>query len=155
MVTVSLHILALALYLGFAVALLVIMLPATTSVEPPEEGAELLVRSLRIYNPAQIAALGILVLTGAWQVTDLKDLYRASYATEFGSILGIKLAVSFIIIMLGTYQCMGVGHRFVRLYEGDAKSAVERMSSVVRKLGSASILIIPFTVYAVYLGIRL
>jgi len=155
LLTVSLHILALALYLGFAVALWLIMLPAAAAIEPQEKGAEVLVRALRIYNPAQIAALGILVMTGAWQVTDLKDLYRASYATEFGGILGIKLAISFIIIMLGTYQCLGVGHRFVRLYEADSKAAVERMSSVVRKLSTASILIIPFVIYAVYLGSRL
>ena len=131
------------------------MLPAATAVDSPEERAELLVRSLRIYNPAQIAALGVVVMTGAWQVTDLKDLYRESYATEFGNILGIKLAVSFIIIMLGTYQCMGVGHRFVRLYEADAEHALKRMSPVMRKLGSASTLIVPFVIYAVYLGSRL
>ena len=102
MVTVSLHILALALYLGFAVALWIIMLPAATAVDSPEERAELLVRSLRIYNPAQIAALGVVVMTGAWQVTDLKDLYRESYATEFGNILGIKLAVSFFRRVYGS-----------------------------------------------------
>lgn len=155
MVTVALHILALTLYLGFAVALWMIMLPAANSVTPAEKGAELLIRSLRIYNPTQIAALGVLVMTGAWQVTDLKDLYRESYATEFGAVLGIKLAVSFIIIMLGTYQCLGVGHRFVRLYEADTMSAVARMPSVVRKLRTASLLIVPLVIYTVYLGSRL
>lgn len=155
MVTASLHILALSLYLGFVAALWIIMLPTATSVDPPEEGTAFLVRSLRIYNPVQIAALGVLVLTGASQITDLKDLYRESYAAELGGILEMKLLVSFVIIMLGTYQCLGVGHRFVRLYEADENNAIGRMPSVARKLRAASILIIPFVIYAVYLGISL
>jgi len=155
LVTASLHILSLALYLGFAAALWIIMLPTATSMDPPEEGTAFLVRGLRIYNPVQIGALGVLVLTGAWQITDLKDLYRESYAAEFGGILEIKLLVSFIIIMLGTYQSLGVGHRFVRLYEANENNATERMPLVARKLRAASILIIPFVIYAVYLGISL
>lgn len=155
MLAVSLHYLSFALYLGFVVALWAIMLPAARALDTRESAADLLVRGLRIYNPIQIALLGVLVLTGASQITDLKDLYRESYAVKFGSILGIKLLISFIVIMLGTYQCLGVGHRFVRLYESDAQAALERLPSTVRKLGAATLLIIPFVAYAVHLGLSL
>lgn len=151
MLAVFLHFLALALYLGFVVALWIILLPAHSMER--EHRADLLVRSLRIYNPIQIAALGVLVLTGASQITDLKELYRESYAARFGGILGMKLLVSFIVIMLGTYQCLGVGHRFVRLHESEPDTAVERLPATTRKLTAATILIVPLVAYAIYLGL--
>lgn len=155
MLAVSLHSLSLALYLGFVVALWAIVLPAARAVDARESATEFLVRSLRIYNPMQIGLLGVLVLTGASQITDLKDIYRQSYAVKFGDILGIKLLISFIVIMLGTYQCLGVGHRFVRLYESDTHAAIERLPSTVKKLRMAALLIIPFVAYAVHLGLSL
>lgn len=155
MLAVSLHFLSLALYLGFVAALWSILLPAARALDDRKSSAEFLVRGLRIYNPIQIALLGVLVLTGASQVTELKDLYRESYAVKFGGILGVKLLVSFIVIMLGTYQCLGVGHRFVRLYESDANAAVERLPSTIKKLAAAAISIMPFVAYAVYLGLSL
>jgi hypothetical protein len=137
------------------VALWAIVLPAASTISAREGGAELLVRSLRIYDPFQIAVLGVLVLTGASQITDLKELYRESYAIKFTGILSIKLLLSFVVIMLATYQCLGVGHRFVRLYESDESNAIERTSATIKKLRAATILIVPCVAYAVYLGLSL
>ena len=116
---------------------------------------ELLVRVLRFYNPAQIGLLGILTLTGASRVTDLKALLGASYAQEFGAALAIKLMLAFFVIMLGTWQCMGIAHRFVRVHESPEGVTAEGTDAVLRKLDRSSVIMLVFLAATVWAGLSL
>ena len=70
------HIISLTLHIGLVVALWLILLPALRRESAAAESrTELLVRVLRIYNPVQIGLLGVLTLTGASMITDLKALH--------------------------------------------------------------------------------
>ncbi len=120
-----------------------------------ERRVELLVRVLRIYNPAQIGLLGIMTLTGASRITDLKALHGASYAQEFGAGLGVKLLLAFFVIMLGTWQCMGIAHRFVRLHESPEGVTSEGTDAVLRKLDRSSVMMLLFLAATVWVALSL
>ena len=91
-----------------------------------------LIRRIKIYNPVQIGALGVLLITGAFQLTDLKDTYRILFTREFGESLSLKLLLAFVIIILSTYQSMGVAHRFVRRTEAPEPVSPQDFRSVTR-----------------------
>lgn len=149
------HILSLTLHTGLAAALWRILLPALRQDSSGESRAELLARVLRVYNPAQVALLGVLTLTGASQITDLKALHRASYAASFGDVLSVKLLLAFFVIMLGVWQCMGIGHRFVRLHESPEGVGDEGVEAVLRRLERSSVVVLAFLAAAVFAGLSL
>ncbi len=149
------HIISLALHIGLVVALWRILLPVLRHESVREKRVELMVRVLRLYNPAQIGLLGILTLTGASRITDLKALHGASYAQEFGAALSIKLLLAFFVIMLGTWQCMGIAHRFVRLHESPEGVTAEGTDAVLRKLDRSSVMMLVFLATTVWAGLSM
>jgi len=150
-----LHLTALVIYLGSLTSLWLILLPALGIIKSHEERLLLLARSLKLYNPLQIGVLGVLVLLGAFQITELKSVYREFFIKELGMTLGWKLVVSFVLILLSTYQSMGVAHRFVRRYEGGDGFLAEEVRSLSQRLRISTLLILPLALIAVWLGLRL
>lgn len=150
-----LHLASLAVYLGSLVGLRVMVLPALSVVRNHAEQVKLLARSLRLYNPLQIGSLGLLVLSGAFQVTDLKDAYRELFLKELGVILGLKLVFSFVLIVVSTFQSMGVAHRFVRRYEGGESFSPQELQSVTQRLGSSTLVILLLAIITLWLGVQL
>ena len=132
-----------------------ILLPALRQESRRESRTEWLVRVLRIYNPVQIGLLGILTLTGASRITDLKALHGTAYSQEFGAALGVKLLLAFFVIMLGTWQCMGIAHRFVRLHESPDGVTAEGADAVLRKLDRSSIVMLVFLAVTVWAGLSM
>ena len=121
-----LHLIALIVYLGAVVGFWLMLLPATAALEKHEEKLQLLARGLKFYNPLQIGALGIILFTGAFQLTELKAAYREMFMKEIAYALGIKLLFAFFLVIFSVYQALGIGHRFVRRHEGgDTVTAAE------------------------------
>jgi uncharacterized membrane protein/ABC-type nitrate/sulfonate/bicarbonate transport system substrate-binding protein len=113
-----LHLLALIVYLGAVVGLWAILLPSAAAIETHEDRAGFLARGLKYYNPLQVGALGILIFTGAFQLTELKAMYRELFVKQVGYQLAVKLTFAFLLVIFSVYQSMGIGHRFVRRHEG-------------------------------------
>ena len=149
------HIISLTLHIGFVAALWLILLPALREDSLRRSRVDLLVRVLRVYNPAQIGLLGILTLTGASRITDLKALHGASYAQEFGAALAVKLLLAFFVIMLGTWQCMGIAHRFVRLHESPEGVTEDGVDAVLRRLERSSVVMLAFLAATVWAGLTM
>jgi len=150
-----LHLTALAVYLGSVVALCMILLPALSVIKDHEGQMKLLARCLKLYNPLQTGILGLLVLSGALQLTALKATYRELFMKELGMTLGLKLALSFVLILLSVYQSMGVAHRFVRRYEGEERLSSRELGSVVQRLRVSALSILLLGLLTVWLGVRL
>jgi hypothetical protein len=155
MLTSWLHLLALVAYVGAIAGLAIIVLPSLSVIGTHEARLKLLARSLKFYNPLQSGALGLLVLSGAIQVTDLKAAYRGSFAKEFGAILGLKLLLAFILILLSTYQSMGVALRFVRRYEGGESITPEELQTVTGRLRSSTIPLLFLAAVTIWAGMQL
>lgn len=155
MVNSWLHIVALAVYLGSVIGLAFMLLPALSTVERHEDRTQLLARGLKFYNPLQIGALGIILFSGAFQLTHLKAVYREMFVKQFGFSLGIKLLFAFLLVIFSVYQAMGIGHRFVKRHELGESVTPHELNSVIHRLKGANWLILSFALITLWLGLRL
>src|SRR5437867_9165010 len=114
-----LHLIALTVYLGAIVGLGALLLPSLAALDKHEDRVQFLAHGLKFYNPLQVGALGILIFTGAFQLTELKAAYREMFIKQLGYDLAIKLFFAFFLVILSVYQSLGIGHRFVRRKEGE------------------------------------
>ena len=150
-----LHLIALAVYVGAVVGLWAMLLPAASKIENHKDKVPFLVRSLKLYSPIQIGALGVLLFTGAFQLTDLKAVYRELFVKQLGYNLGIKLFVAFFLVLFSVYQSMGIAHRFVKRHEAGDTITSQEFDSVIRKLKSSNGLILILALITLWFGLRL
>ena len=155
MLSFWLHLIALTVYLGSLVVLWFFILSPLSSHKTHEEQVAFLIRRIKIYNPVQIGALGVLLITGAFQLTDLKDSHRALFTTEVGESLSLKLLLAFVVIILSTYQAMGVGHRFVRRSEAPEPVSPREFRSVATKLRILTLVVFTMTLVTAWISIRI
>ena len=150
-----LHVIALVVYLGAVVGLWIMVLPANSTLENYTDKIQFLAHALKLYNPIQIGALGVLLFTGAFQLTDLKAAYRELFVKQLGYNLGIKLFVAFFLVLFSVYQSMGIAHRFVKRHEGGDMITSEECNSIIRKLKSSNGLILILALITLWFGLRL
>ena len=150
-----LHLVALVVYLGAVLGFWLVLLPAISPLENRQDRARLLARGLKFYNPLQVGALGILLFSGAFQLTELKAAYRETFVQELGVALAIKLTLAFLVVLFSVYQSMGVGHRFVKRFEGGEPVSEQELELVRRRLTRANWLIVPLAVMTIWYGLRL
>ena len=150
-----LHLIALAVYVGAVVCLWAMLLPATSSLENHKDKVSFLARSLKLYSPIQIGALGVLLFTGAFQLTDLKAAYRELFVKQLGYNLGIKLSVAFFLVLFSVYQSMGIAHRFVKRAEAGDMITSQEFDSIVVKLRSSNGLLLILALITLWFGLRL
>ena len=116
-----LHLLAFATYTGATVVVAFASVPAARKEADPARRLQLLAAALRVYDPLSIAALGVLVMTGAYRLTAYKAALREVFFDRMGVVLAWKLFFSFLLIMVVTYAAFGIGHRLVGMHaRGDA-----------------------------------
>ena len=150
-----LHLIALVVYLGAVIGLWLMVLPSVAILKKHEEKLQFLARGLKFYNPLQVGALGIILFTGAFQLTELKAAYREMFIKYLAYNLGIKLFFAFLLVIFSVYQALGIGHRFVKRVEGGDEVTTEQLRSITRRLASANWCILLFAVITLWLGMRL
>ena len=150
-----LHVIALIVYLGAILGFWLMLLPSVSALEKHEDRLQLLTRSLKFYNPLQVGALGILLFSGAFQLTELKAAYRENFVKEVAFNLAIKLLFAFLLVIFSVYQALGIGHRLVRRHEGGEAISSEQLSSILRRLTSANWCILVLTAITAWLGLRM
>jgi uncharacterized membrane protein len=150
-----LHIIALVVYVGAVTSLWLVFLPVLPAVNKHEIRVDLLARGLKFYNPLHIGALGIVLFTGAFQLTELKAAYRQLFAQQFGYDLSVKLLFAFFLVIFSVYQSMGIAHRFVKRQESGATIAPQELDSVIRRLKVANACILLLATITLWLGFRL
>jgi uncharacterized membrane protein len=150
-----LHLIALIVYLGAVLGFWLMLLPSVSALEKHEERLQLLTRGLKFYNPLQVGALGVLLFSGAFQLTELKAAYRENFVKEVGFNLAVKLSFAFLLVIFSVWQALGIGHRLVRRYEGGETISAEQLSSILRRLTSANWLILALTAITAWLGLRM
>lgn len=148
-----LHILALAAYGGSTLALVAVIVPASAA-QPPVLRHAFLANSLRFYDPLAIGTLGIVVMTGAFNLTRYKEAMRDAFFAEIGALLAWKLALSFVVIMTGTYIAFGIGHRIVRAEMTGEPFEPEQLASLSRRLAYAGTLNLVLLSLTAWLGLE-
>jgi uncharacterized membrane protein len=150
-----LHLLAFATYAGATMAVLLISLPMARKEEDVERRRQLIVATMRIYDPLTIAALGVLVMTGAFNLTAYKAALQGLFFDRLGALLAWKLLFSFLLIILAAYIAFGIGHRVVRRSDaGDPGDAAWLDSMIARLRGSAIMAVVLVSIIA-WLALRM
>jgi hypothetical protein len=150
-----LHLVSLFAYFGAVVGLGFLLLPSLSVIGKHEDKVQFLVRGLKFYNPLQVGALGILIFSGAFQLTELKAAYRELFVKQLGYNLSIKLLLAFFVVIFSVYQSMGVGHRFVRRQEGGEPVTPQELENVTRRLRTLNWCIVLLTLATLWFGLRL
>jgi hypothetical protein len=149
-----LHLLALSVYLGSTVALVLVLLPAASAIEDPALRRRVLARGLKPYNMLSVGALGVLILTGASSLTDWKRTLGPAYGRLLWPLVW-KLSLTFVLTMVGTWLSFGIAHRLVRAELGGLPVEPEREASMVRRLSAGGWLAIALAAWTTWVGLSL
>lgn len=157
---ILIHVLAMAGFFGVQLAMLYMLLPLAENA--PDEAARraILIEGFRFYNPFSLALLGVLVITGAMRLTDLKAAMAANYFATIGSILSLKLLLAFLLIFIQTYVTFGLAFRIGRQEEvaahGDGPPfSVEKVNSMLSRIRAMTWVTIILTVAIVWESLRM
>lgn len=147
------HLIATGLYLGSTLGIALFTVPRARRIENLAAKRKAVARVMRLYDPAAIALLGVMVMTGAWSVTGYKAALGEQYYSTFGSGLAWKLGFAFLVVMSGTYVCFGLGHRLVRQDEWDEPLEEARMRSMLGRLSGAAWFTVLMTLATVWIAV--
>ncbi len=154
------HVLALAAFFGAQFAMLYMLLPAAQQA-PDEAGRRaFLIQGFRFYNPFTLAMLGVLVITGAMRLTDLKAAMGGEYFARIGGLLALKLALVFLLIFIQTYVTFGIAFRIGRQEEvaahGDGPPfSVEKVNSMLARIRAMTWITIILTMAIVWESLKM
>jgi hypothetical protein len=148
-----LHILGLTAYGGSTLALVAVIVPASTALRP-EARHSFLAESLRYYDPLAVGTLGVTFMTGAFNLTRFKDALRQNFFEELGWLLTWKLSFSFVVIIIGLYVVFGLGHRIVRAEMSGEPFEPEKLAAMSRRIVYAGVLNLVLLGMTAWLGLE-
>ncbi len=134
-----LHLCAMVSYVGAQFAVIYMLIPAAETAPTEAARRASLIAGFKFYNPFTIGVLGIIVISGAMRLTDLKASMKFDYFARIGSVLELKLALAFVLIFIQTYITFGLAFRIGRQEEvaahGDGEAfTVEQLNSMLRRI---------------------
>lgn len=148
------HLTATGLYLGATAGIALFAVPRALREVEPAAQRRTLARVMRVYDPAAIGLLGVIVMTGAWSITVYKATLGPAYFPAFGAALAWKLGLAFLVVMSGTYLCFGLGHRLVRQDEWDEPADAVHLRSMLGRLRGAAWATVVLTLATVWIAAK-
>ena len=157
-----LHLMAAVLYLGGMAFVGGLLIPVARRLRGGRKTVEAIGHLVKIVHPVSLAALGLLIMTGAIMLTDLKIALGGRYFSQLFATLGPKLLVVFVLALLNSYQFFGLGLRLTRsiAQEAEGQTAVTEeqvaaMLPTVGRLQRCAWTSIALGAAAVYLGLAM
>ena len=89
---------------------------------------------MKLYDPFCIAVLGVMVMSGAFALTDFKDALRERFFEQMGVMLVWKLGITFLLIIAGSYMAFGLGNRLVGRSELEEQPEPKWVSSMLLRI---------------------
>jgi uncharacterized membrane protein len=138
-ILIWLHLCAMAAYVGAQFAVIYMLIPAAETAPNEAARRKSLIAGFKFYNPFTIGVLGIIVITGAMRLTDLKASMKFDYFARIGTALELKLGLAFLLIFIQTYITFGLAFRIGRQEEvaehGDGPAfTVAQINSMLRRI---------------------
>src|SRR5437867_1778261 len=146
------HLLAVAVYLGATLAVALVFLPAMEAVGDPALQRRLLARGLRPYNVLSVGALGVLVISGASGLTDMKAMMGPAFGQLVWRLVG-KLSLTFVLINVATYFSFGLAHRLVRAELGQLPVEPEKQAGMIRRMRGTAWVGVALAAWTVWVGV--
>lgn len=150
-----LHVLGLVVYGGASVAVVGVLLPAARGIADAALRRAVLARAFKVYDPLAVGALGVVVMTGAMNLTSYKAALAGEFFQRLGGLLIWKLGAAFLVVMGGTYVAMGLGHRIVRAEALQDPVDEKQLDGMVRRLSVATWTNIVILALTTWLGLAL
>ena len=150
-----LHLVAFALYMGSTAAMLIIIPSVVGREAEPARRLRVLAALFRIYDPFVIAALGVLVMTGAFSLTGYKAALRGGFFNQIGSLLVWKLFFAFLLINVAAYMAFGIGHRVVRFADADELPEPAWVDSMMKRWRSSAVLALILTAMVLWVAMQM
>jgi len=152
------HVLAMAAYFGVQFAVLYILLPMAESAGDESQRRAALITGFKFYNPFTIAMLGVVVITGAMRLTDVKAEMKFEYFSRIWAALSLKLGLAFLLIFIQTYITFGLAFRIGRQEEvaahGDGEPlTVERLNSMLSRIRAMTWVTILLTAAIIFVSL--
>jgi uncharacterized membrane protein len=159
-ILIWIHVLAWAAYFGAQFAVIYMLIPAAARAPDEAHRRASLIAGFRFYNPFTLAALLVIVITGAMRLTDLKAEMKFDYFTKIGGPLALKLGLAFLIIFLQTYICLGLAFRIGRQEEiaahGDGEPfTVAQVNSILARIRAMAWVTIVLTALTVLVSMKM
>jgi len=149
----AVHLSALAVYLA-STAWLLIVVARIRRVGDAAEQRRRLVARLRPYNVLSVGAVGVLIVSGASALTDMKALYGPAYVLLLWPLAG-KLALTFLLTMVATYISFGLAHRVVRAEQGRLPVDPVHLRGMLGRLRGGAYLALVVALWTSWVGYRL
>ncbi len=149
-----LHMLSVATYIGTTLGVTLVLLPAAAAIQDAAARRTLLARNLRLYNVLSVGALGVLVISGASRLTDLKAALGPAFGRLIWPLAG-KLTLTFVLINVATYVSFGLAHRLVRAELGQLPVEPDKQAGMIRRMRSAAWLGVALAVWTSWVGYQM
>ena len=150
------HVGAIGVYLGASVLLALLIEVVGRGAPDATVRRERWAELFNVYDPVAIAALGVVVMTGAWAITPYKEALGKGYFEAIGHALAGKLGLAFLVVMCGTWVCFGMCHRIVRAHQWAVPVTNAELDRMLMRLRSGLWLSCALTLATVWvaLGIK-
>jgi len=118
-----------------------------------EERLRSLRRNVKFYHVTFLLAMSLMVVTGAFRLTDYKIALGTQYFSDVSTVLIVKLLIFFVVYILAAYQSFGLGLRITGTGEqamGDEVAAdlVDKTVSRMRSIAILNLFLMSATAYA-------
>jgi len=155
LLTLWVHLLGLAVYFGSGVTLIVVLLPLAAQLSTPRDKQRFLAQGLKLYNPLSIGALGLALMTGAFNLTSYKAMLGRRFFALLGGVLGLKLLLVFLVINVSAAVSLGIGHRIVRTELRGEAIEPERLTGLVKRMQIFTVVALLLTAWIVWVSLNL
>ncbi|MFQ5477287.1 MAG: hypothetical protein ACE5E4_01590 [Candidatus Binatia bacterium] len=152
---VFLHIAGVATFVGATVMLALLLRKVDRGAGDAVARRRSLASVFQVYNPLAIAALGVVVMSGAASVTRFKQALGPSYFSVMGAYLAGKLVLAFILIMLTTWIAFGMCHPLVRRDQGALPVTDAELDRLLARLRPASWLTVAVAGWTLWKALRM
>ncbi len=149
-----LHVTATGLTLGVSLGIAFLLVPRSRRLGDAGAMRSALTSVLRVVDPLLIGLLGVLVMTGAYSVTGLKQTLGADFFEVVQRYLALKLGLAFLVVMTGTWLAMGLGHRLVRAEGWGDPPDARAIGSMTTRLQAAALLLAALLVTTIVVSLR-
>lgn len=137
------HVISLLLYAAATFAIAVYYIPRARAEPDPGRRMARAARAMKVYDPFSIAVLGVMIMSGAFALTSIKDALREKFFVLMGTMLFWKLLVTFALIIVASYLAFGLGNRLVGKVEiGETPDAAWVASVLTRIQVVASLVLV-------------
>src|SRR5262245_18972271 len=108
---ILLHLLPWTVAVGVAFYFAFAAVPLANRFLSWEERLKTLKRHVKFYHVTFLLTMSLMVVTGAWRLTDYKIALGTQYFADVSTVLIVKLLIFFAVYLLAAYQSFGLGLR--------------------------------------------